>query len=209
MEPKQAARRPTTTERNPQSEEPAVKLIIGLGNPGPQYEDTRHNAGFLALEALATRVDAPLKKRWLRPCATAGWHGVTLVQPLTYMNRSGMVLPAIVQRRKLNPKDILVLVDNMDLPPGEVRMKSRGGDAGHNGLKSITHFLKSSEYLRLYVGIGRPAGGTSIVDHVLGVFPPAERQQVDQSIQRAVDVLVQPHESAEQLVSAMNRVRRG
>lgn len=202
-------RSPRTTERNPQSEEPAVKLIIGLGNPGPEYQDTRHNAGFLALEALAARVSAGLKKRWLRPYATAGWHGVTLVQPLTYMNRSGIVLPAIVRRRKLNPQDILVLVDNMDLPPGEVRMKSRGGDAGHNGLKSITHFLGSSEYLRLYVGIGRPAGGTSIVDHVLGLFPPDERRQVDESIQRAVDVLVQPHATVDQLVSGINRVRRG
>ncbi len=186
-----------------------VKLILGLGNPGQEYENTRHNAGFLALEELAIRTGATLKKRWLRPYAAAQWDGIILLQPLTYMNRSGMVLPAFIRRRALKPAHILVIVDNMDLPPGEVRMKSRGGDAGHNGLKSIARFLDSSEYPRIYIGIGRPATGTSIVDHVLGTMPPEERRLVDKSIHRAVDVLLQRPATTDQLVSAINRVRRG
>lgn len=127
-----------------------------------------------------------LKKPFFRPYLAAetlrGEDSLHLVKPLTYMNRSGEILPALLRRALPEETVLIVVTDNMDLPPGRVRMKPRGSSAGHNGIKSLMAHWGSGEFYRLYVGVGRPAPGNSVVDHVLGTFPEKERNLVDQAV---------------------------
>ena len=134
---------------------------------------------------------------------------VVLTKPLTYMNRSGDVLPWITQRYHVPPEQVCVVVDNIDLAPGEVRMKRRGGKTTHNGLRSISDSLGTEEYPRIYFGVGRPERGGDIVQHVLGRFTPREQDQVDAAILRTIDVLTRHHTTTvEQVISGVNENRR-
>jgi PTH1 family peptidyl-tRNA hydrolase len=146
-----------------------MKLILGLGNPGAKYEHTRHNVGFDAIEACAAFFQVRLRKRCFRLYrqAVVDLHGeqVLLVQPLTYMNNSGMVMRYFAD---VAIEDIMVVCDQMDLPPGMIRIRKTGSSAGHNGLKSLIETLGSGSFNRLYIGIGRPEEGCSVIDHVLG-----------------------------------------
>ena len=147
-------------------------ILAGLGNPGAAYAETRHNVGFLCVEAAAEKEGVSFKKPFLADYQKAvfvvGDTRVILVKPLTYMNRSGLVLPALLKQYGVVTDKLIVAVDNMDLSPGRVRLKPRGSSAGHNGLKSIIEVLGTSEFHRLYIGVGRPASGVSVIDHVLG-----------------------------------------
>lgn len=125
-------------------------LVVGLGNPGPEYESTKHNVGFLALDQLA-----PID-------------GVARLKPQTYMNLSGEAVAPLVRRYGLAPQRVIVLHDELDLPAGKVRVKMGGNENGHNGLKSITEHLGTRDYIRVRIGIGRPPAGVPVPDWVLG-----------------------------------------
>ena len=185
-------------------------MILGLGNPGPAYEQTRHNVGFDLIELLAEQLNLFLKKPFFRnyriASGTVGKRRIYLVQPLTYMNRSGDVLPHLMKKYDLEVPDLLVAVDNMDLVPGRLRMKAGGSSAGHNGLKSLISRAGTGDFNRLYIGIGRPTKGESVVDHVLGLFSCEDRAQVDESISRFVSIL--SSESEESLESFRNEINR-
>ncbi len=155
--------------------ENSLSLVLGLGNPGRKYENTRHNVGFLTVDALARTLDIQLKKRFLKPYIVgtskkgAGSGMYTIIKPLTFMNRSGTILPHILNTSIYTVSDIILICDNMDLPPGEIRIKRKGSSAGHNGIKSVMEYASSGEFTRIYIGVGRPAQGISVVDHVLGI----------------------------------------
>ena len=149
-------------------------IVFGLGNPGPEYEDTRHNVGFMAIERLAARKGMKMRKRCLRRYKWARCGSLVLVEPLTYMNKSGEVFSGLVG----DDGQVVVIVDNMDLPVGRLRIRVGGSSAGHNGLKSIIGAIGSG-FIRVYIGIGRPDEGTNVVDHVLGRFPDEDRRRLE------------------------------
>jgi peptidyl-tRNA hydrolase, PTH1 family len=148
-----------------------IKLIVGLGNPGRQYEKTRHNAGFLFLDALAEELGCS----WSNESRFQGLFAegsvanskVMLLKPDTFMNRSGQSVGKIARYYKLLPDEILVVHDELDFNPGVAKLKKDGGHAGHNGLRDIIAHLGSKEFYRLRIGIGRPAAGKAVVDFVL------------------------------------------
>jgi len=168
-----------------------MRIIVGLGNPGKEYKNTRHNIGFMVLEELASRY--PVEKQDSKFDAIIGHiriktNRVLLVKPLTYMNLSGNSVQAIVHWHKLNLEDLMVVYDDMDLPLGTLRIRAEGGSGGHKGMKSIIARLASSDFARTRVGIGRPEERDA-VDWVLGRFPAEEKEQARQSIKSAADAL--------------------
>ena len=168
-------------------------LIIGLGNPGLKYEKTRHNVGFDLIELLSGQLNLfmkkPLFQNYLYSSVLKGHRRIHLVKPLTYMNRSGDILPSLIRKFSLSAENILIVCDNLDLNPGRIRMKPGGSSAGHNGLKSVMQSLESGNFFRLYIGIGRPGRDSSVVDHVLGFFSRSDRTLIDSAIQRAVSLI--------------------
>jgi len=154
----------------------AVKLIVGLGNPGPQYQWTRHNAGFMVLDRLSRALDvAVTKKSFSGLCGEGSWHGerLLLLKPQTFMNLSGRSVAEALRFHKLSPADLTVIHDDLDIPFGRVRLKVGGGHGGHNGLRSLTHELGGGDFVRVRVGIGRPLHG-DVVNYVLSNFTPQE-----------------------------------
>ncbi len=169
-----------------------MKLIVGLGNPGPKYRGTRHNVGFDVLDALAGRhhlafESAPaeaLIARWRRPEAC----DVLLAKPLTYMNNSGVAVGELLRYFKIDVANLLVVVDEVQLPLGRLRARARGSAGGHNGLKSIIAHL-GSEFCRLRLGIGRGDGRRDLADHVLARFDRDEAAEVERMTVRAADAV--------------------
>ncbi len=169
-----------------------VALVVGLGNPGEEYERTRHNAGFWFVDAVAHREGVEL--RW--ESRFGGWVGqfthrgrtVRLFKPGRFMNRSGAPVAAMIRYFRLEPEQMLVAHDELDFEPGVVRLKIDGGHGGHNGLRSIMQHLGTKRFLRLRIGIGRPVRG-SVVDYVLGRPSAEELRAMDEAIGRAVDCL--------------------
>lgn len=183
-------------------------LIVGLGNPGPEYERTRHNMGFRVIDVLAGRLDArlrPLKGvRGLTAEARDGDRRVILAEPLTYMNLSGEAIQAFARYYKVEMEDIVIVHDDLDLPLGTIKVKRGGGDGGHNGLKHITRALGSPEYARVRLGIGRPPGRQQAVDYVLQPFGKKDEETVGVIVQEAADIaLAMVHEGVE---AVQNRV---
>jgi PTH1 family peptidyl-tRNA hydrolase len=148
-----------------------IKLIVGLGNPGQQYEKSRHNAGFLFLERVLSQSGGywvkEVKFQSLLADIHIGAQKVILLKPETFMNRSGQAVGALMRYYKINPEEMLVVHDELDFEVGLVRLKKSGGHAGHNGLRDIIAHLNSKDFYRLRVGIGRPAIGKSVADYVL------------------------------------------
>lgn len=169
-------------------------MVVGLGNPGPDYQATRHNAGFWFLDRWAGILGLPFRKAWFRPFsfveARSDGNRLVLVKPLTFMNRSGDALPGVLARFDATADDLVVVFDQMDLPPGRVRMKPHGSHAGHNGLRSIDAMV-GGPYHRIAIGIGRPAAGTTVVDHVLGLPSASDRAAVDAVVDRVVPLVDQ------------------
>ena len=150
-------------------------LVIGLGNPGPEYAGNRHNCGFMVADVLAARIGAGFKRDRSRAVVVAGrlaGYPVTLAKPQTFMNLSGGPVAALRSFYKIPPDQILVIHDDLDLPFETIRLKLGGGDGGHNGLRSVTAALGTRDYLRTRVGIGRPPGRMDPADFVLRDFPP-------------------------------------
>ena len=162
-------------------------LIVGLGNPGREYARTRHNAGFLLVEKLATRwkSDWTNEKKFQSRLARAGKN--ILCQPQTFMNVSGEAVGALVKFHQLTLPQVLVAVDDADLPFGEIRLRPRGSSGGHHGLESIEAHLGSREFARLRIGIGRRDGAREISGHVLGQFGADESELLEKVLVRAAD----------------------
>ena len=170
-------------------------VVVGLGNPGPRYAATRHNLGYRVVSLLAQRMAGRFKVLKI-PSARVevvdgrlAGHPVVLVRPLSYMNDSGAPVAGVARYYKVPPEHVVIVHDELDLPFGSMRLKRGGGDAGHNGLRSITVALGSSEYNRVRVGIGRPPGRTSGADYVLREFAAAERAELPYEIDRAADAV--------------------
>jgi PTH1 family peptidyl-tRNA hydrolase len=166
-------------------------LIVGLGNPGAEYARTRHNAGFQVTARLAERRAAPwsdeAKFRARVARFNLGEHSVLLAQPVTFMNVSGESVGALVRFYRLPLTAVLVVVDDADLPLGEIRMRAGGSSGGHHGLESIEQHLGSREYPRSRVGIGRTDGRREITGHVLGRFNAEEHKRLEDVLGRAAD----------------------
>lgn len=166
-------------------------LVAGLGNPGPAYERTRHNAGFLLAERLALRwqADWSLERAFEARLARVqrGNIRVLLCQPQTYMNASGRSVAALARYYQVPVEQILVVVDDADLPLGQIRLRPGGGSGGHHGLESVTQHLGTAAFPRLRIGIGRQPGAREITDHVLGQFSPEEWQRLQPVLNRAAD----------------------
>ena len=168
--------------------DPQSYLVVGLGNPGPRYATTRHNVGFMVIDRLCAEIGATLRKpafaRYLFGRGTICGAAVTLATPLTFMNRSGEVIGRLLDRAKATTERLVVVCDNLDLPPGTCRLKRSGGSAGHRGLESIISHLGTSDFYRLYVGIGRPENG-EVIAHVLGDPPEEQTALFAESVARA------------------------
>lgn len=169
-----------------------MKLIVGLGNPGPQYAQTRHNIGWMAIDALAAKIKAdwklwgPGKISELAQGELAG-EKILLVKPLTYMNLSGQSVVAVAGFFKVLPEDICAVHDELDIPFGDLRLKIGGGEGGHNGLKSMTKCLSTGQYARIRMGIGRPPHqGMDPADYVLGSFGSSDWPTVDDMVEKAL-----------------------
>jgi peptidyl-tRNA hydrolase, PTH1 family len=157
-------------------------LLVGLGNPGAQYARQRHNVGFMAAEAIAAAHGFPPwrnKYSGLVSDGRLGDHQVLLLQPLTWMNRSGHAVARAAAFYKLAPAEIVVLHDELDLAPGKVRIKTGGGVAGHNGLRSIAQQLGTPEFRRVRIGIGHPGDKERVLGHVLGDFAAADKEWLE------------------------------
>ena len=168
---------------------------MGLGNPGESYRLTRHNVGYQVLDNLMREAHVQFQGKYFSPYYYAeysrngGKKPLILVRSKGYMNQSGEIVTAITRRYKLDSDNFMVILDNMDLPPGQCRLKISGGDAGHNGLKSLMDYFNSPNFIRLYIGVGRPGPDCSVVDHVLGRPDPTEQNAINQGCRRAVDAL--------------------
>ena len=166
-------------------------MIVGLGNPGPEYRHTRHNLGWLVLEHAACRWRVDFSKQHLAWEASANIHGkpVLLIRPLAWMNRTGPVVQEILISRQLTPSDLVVVYDDLDLPFGVVRIKTRGGAGGHNGVRSVLESVGSDEFCRMKVGIGRPCEFQETVEYVLSPFSPDEESGLEAVLDNSVNAL--------------------
>jgi len=170
-----------------------IKLFVGLGNPGPEYTDTRHNAGFWWIDALADslRVSLVQDKAWHGMAARTTVQGQTvwLLKPQTFMNLSGRSVAALARFFKIAPDEILVAHDELDIVPGQMRLKRGGSHAGHNGLRDIHDQLGSDDYWRLRLGIGHPGVKSEVINWVLKKPMPEQRHAIDDCIARSLHAL--------------------
>ncbi len=168
----------------------ALRLVVGLGNPGPDYSETRHNAGFWFCERLARELGASFSRE-------SRYHGLVakcrlasadffMLMPQTFMNRSGQSVQALMHFYRIEPAEMLVVHDELDIPPGQLRLKFGGGLGGHNGLKDITAHLGTQDYWRLRVGIGHPGDRNEVINYVLKPPRKEEAGEIDAALDRAL-----------------------
>jgi PTH1 family peptidyl-tRNA hydrolase len=178
--------------RGPRHGTPSDLLVVGLGNPGDEYAHTRHNVGADTVAILAARHGTTLKKgkeRALAGDAYIGGKRVTLAVPLTYMNDSGLAVTALARRYGVEPAQIVIVHDELDLPTAALKLKAGGGLAGHNGLRSIASHLHSDEFARVRIGVSKPPSKEQGVDHVLRRFSKRERTDIDVTLEQAADAV--------------------
>ena len=168
-------------------------IIVGLGNPGSKYDGTRHNVGFWCVDRIAESYPGG-STRSHRLVHTSeqvvDGHRIVLAKPRTYVNESGRAVTSLFTRFRATAKDLIVVYDEMALPSGKVRIRARGGDGGHNGMKSIIGAVGTQEFVRVRIGIGRPEGQVGDVQHVLSRPSDEERRAIDEGIDRAVEAIV-------------------
>ena len=170
-----------------------IRLIVGLGNPGAKYERTRHNAGYWWVDAIA----AARRAAWSKETKFSGWvakvregdRDITLLKPATYMNESGRSVAAMVRFFRIEPADMLVVHDELDLPPGAVKLKKGGGTGGHNGLNDISDALGTKDFWRLRIGIGHPGHRDLVSDYVLDRARREEQELIDPALERSLQLL--------------------
>jgi PTH1 family peptidyl-tRNA hydrolase len=188
-----------------------IRLVVGLGNPGKQYERTRHNAGFWLVERFAQANGIVLRKDPKFKALVgkaggekAGVHGTWLLLPQSFMNLSGQPVQMLAGFFKIKPEEVLVVHDELDFAPGTVRLKQGGGIAGHNGLKDISQRLATHDYWRLRLGVGKPPAGTEGADYVLQKPPAEERAAIDAAIEKSLALM--PQIIAGDMQAAMNKL---
>ena len=181
-------------------------IVVGLGNPGPKYDSTRHNVGFNCVDLLAKRWGIRLSDRRAKAVLAQGFQGgqqVVLAKPRTFMNNSGEGVEYLLARFGASPTDLLLIYDDMELPTGKLRLRASGSGGTHNGIRSVIAVLQTQEIPRLRIGIGHPPPGQETIPFVLGRFEGDDKKAVDQSVSDAadaVDCLL-----AENMDEAMNR----
>ncbi len=168
-----------------------MKIIVGLGNPGREYDATPHNVGFEVVDELAAEAGVPMKKSWRFPMVSGQFslngHEVLLVKPQTFMNRSGDAVGPLLRKKGVVPADVLVIVDDIDLPLGAVRLRAKGSAGSHNGLKSMIERVGTTEFPRLRIGVGPVPAGQERVAFVLGRYPKVLHGQVQDGLKRAAE----------------------
>ena len=166
-----------------------MKIVVGLGNPGSEYSDTRHNVGFMAIDALARRLGiSSWKKR--NQALVAEYRAeepVVLIKPQTYMNLSGVAVGELARWYKVSPEDIIVIFDDMDLKIGRLRLRTKGSSGGHRGIESLLTHLTNGNFARVRIGIDRPPTNWQVVDYVLSHFTPEEQPVLNEAIIRAAE----------------------
>lgn len=181
-----------------------MKLIVGLGNPGRQYENTRHNVGFRVIDCLAEKLDCKVEKEKYKALTgecRLGGEKLLLVKPQTYMNLSGEAVSALAKWYKTEEKDIIIVYDDLALETGRLRIRTKGSHGGHNGMRSIIALLKTENFARIRVGIGKPE--IEVSDYVLGKFSPAEEILIAQAVEKAAEAAMLIIEKG--IDKAMNR----
>lgn len=185
-----------------------ILMVVGLGNPGPDYANTRHNAGALFVEALARETGQSLRpeKKYHGLYARIQLQGLDLhlLNPSTYMNRSGLSIKALADFFKIQPQQILVAHDELDLPPGTAKLKKGGGHGGHNGLRDTIAHLGTNAFQRLRIGIGHPGDSRQVTGYVLGRLGKRETEELNALIDEIIRVL--PDAASGKLPAAMNRL---
>ncbi|WP_421840428.1 aminoacyl-tRNA hydrolase [Marinobacter algicola] len=185
-----------------------ILMVVGLGNPGPDYANTRHNAGALFVEALARETGQSLRpeKKYHGLYARIQLQGLDLhlLNPSTYMNRSGLSIKALADFFKIQPQQILIAHDELDIPPGTARFKKSGGHGGHNGLRDTIAHLGTNEFQRLRIGIGHPGDSRQVTGYVLGRLGKRETEELNAVINEIIRVL--PDAASGKLPAAMNRL---
>ena len=190
-----------------------MKLIVGLGNPGAEYRNTRHNIGFMVIDKLAEKFGVDVQKKMMRAAIGQGLldgQKVVLAKPQTYMNLSGQAVVALMNWYKLSPQDLLVICDDLNLDFGRLRLRKKGSDGGHNGLKSITQELGTGDFPRIRLGIGRPSHPEhEQVSFVLGKFGAQDADVLAEVIGRAVEaVAVWTVKGIDAAMNEFNRVKQ-
>ena len=186
-----------------------ARIIIGLGNPGAEYADTKHNVGFRVAEAVAERSDTTFDKHIASATVGEGrWKSRPLVvaKPLTFMNRSGESVRALLRRYRVVPNDLLVVVDDINLPVGSLRLRRGGGSGGHNGLEDIADSIQTGEFPRLRIGVGSDFGAGGQSDYVLSPFDPRDEDVVSEVVRQAAEAAL--CFVSDGLQTAMNRFNR-
>jgi PTH1 family peptidyl-tRNA hydrolase len=165
------------------------RVVVGLGNPGPEYQDTRHNVGQRVLDVLAKTVRGSWRRDGATVVARGRWRGeeVRLVKPLAFMNESGPVVAKALRRADAGPADLILVYDDIDLPLGTVRLRMKGSHGGHNGVRSVIAALGTEEIKRIKVGVGRPEHKGDVPDHVLTSFERDEMDLVDTAVAEAAE----------------------
>ena len=185
-----------------------IVMVVGLGNPGADYENTRHNAGALFVEALARAAGQTLRpeKKYHGLYARIQWQGLDLhlLNPTTFMNRSGLAIKALADFFKIQPQQILIAHDELDLPPGTAKLKKGGGHGGHNGLRDTIAHLGTNDFQRLRIGIGHPGDSRRVTGYVLGRLGKQETEELNAVIDEIMRVL--PDAASGKLAAAMNRL---
>lgn len=170
-----------------------MKTVVGLGNPGKEYADTPHNAGFSVVDELAAELSCRLSRSWRFRADTGeaaiGGEKVLLAKPRTYMNRSGEAVAAILRWRRLGPQDLIVVLDDADLDAGRLRIRPGGSSGGHKGLASVIACLGTDEFARVRIGIGRRRRGEDLTAHVLAPLGPEERRRMRPAIRSAAEAV--------------------
>jgi PTH1 family peptidyl-tRNA hydrolase len=184
-----------------------VRLVVGLGNPGKEYERTRHNAGFWLVERFASANGVMLRKDGKFQALVGRHEQAFLLMPQSFMNGSGRAVQMLAGFFKIKPEEMLVVHDELDFTPGVARVKQGGGIAGHNGLKDISQRLGSHDYWRLRIGIGHPGDKDAVADYVLQRPSAEDKTAIDQAIDRALQVL--PQMIAGDMQSAMQKLHSG
>lgn len=167
-------------------------IIVGLGNPGSQYAGTRHNIGFWCVDYLAKEHSITLERRHKTALIGEGIiedRRVVLAKPRTFVNRSGEAVSYLLARYRVTPAELLIVYDEINLPPGKLRLRPQGSAGGHNGIRSIIEAIGTQDFPRLRVGVGRPPDGADQIGHVLGALPPEEREATEDAIERVVQAV--------------------
>ncbi len=188
-----------------------MKVVIGLGNPGKKYEDTRHNVGFMAIDKISEKWSIPVQQQKFRALVGEGrinGERALLVKPQTYMNLSGESVADVLRFYKLTPADILVIYDDLDLPTGKLRLREKGSAGGHNGIKSIIQHTGTQVFNRIKIGIDRPQPGRSVSDYVLSPFSAMDRTVIAQAVEAAADAAAMwMEEDFDKVMNRFNPVR--